>query len=610
MLVRDDTGIRGHGFDENVQIMSTAELTVATPWRTSSASPTGSSTTRRSPTASTASASRASPCRRSPQLADPSTHRPRATVGDADQHGPDARNLWRVHWYNDLAGGRVDVPDHVVLPTSLTGVDSPIIVVFGDRFPMITAHKVLAAYACLAPRVVTGQFDPTRHRAIWPSTGNYARGGIAISRIMASRGVAILPAGHEPGALRLARPVVREPGRRRHPHRRHREQRQGDLRRLQRAGEGSGELRAQPVLRVRQPPRATTRSPAGRSRTCSNTSARRVGRDLRLAAFTSRDRLGRHDRRRRPVEGRVRHEDRRRRGARVPDDARERLRRAQHPRHRRQAHPADPQRDEHRRRRGASAIGRPTSSTCCSTPTTVSDTSPTDGCVRRRCSHTLAHFGSRQHLQRARRDQDRQAARPRPRRRVDHGRHRRRGDVPERARQDHGARLRRRVHRPRCGRGVGARTSPTSSTDAHDRVHASATAQRIFNLGYYTWVEQQGTPFELFEARRSQDVLARPAPLPPVWDEMITEFNARRRGRLTRWVTVVGRLVVRGVRHARRHRRAVASGVPERHRRRSAITRCSSFSGSRRCAAATIANPFVAFRPLPRVGWRSLPRTA
>ena len=67
--------------------------------------------------------------------------------------------------------------------------------VFGDRFPMITAHKVLAAYACLAPRIVTGQFDPTRHRAIWPSTGNYARGGIAISRIMASRGVAILPEG-------------------------------------------------------------------------------------------------------------------------------------------------------------------------------------------------------------------------------------------------------------------------------------------------------------------------------------------------------------------------------------------------------------------------------
>ena len=129
------------------------------------------------------------------QLADPSRFSHDDRVGDADPQGPDARNLWRVHWYNNLAGGRVDVPDHVVLPPSVTGVQSPIIVVFGDRFPMITAHKVLAAYACLAPRVVTGQFDPTRHRAVWPSTGNYARGGIAISRIMASRGVAILPEG-------------------------------------------------------------------------------------------------------------------------------------------------------------------------------------------------------------------------------------------------------------------------------------------------------------------------------------------------------------------------------------------------------------------------------
>jgi cysteine synthase A len=129
------------------------------------------------------------------QLADPSTFDHTARVGDADPHGPDARNLWRNHWYNDLAGNRVDVPQHVVLASDLTGIESPIIVVFGDRFPMITAHKVLAAYACLAPRVVTGQFDPTHHRAIWPSTGNYARGGIAISRIMASRGVAILPEG-------------------------------------------------------------------------------------------------------------------------------------------------------------------------------------------------------------------------------------------------------------------------------------------------------------------------------------------------------------------------------------------------------------------------------
>ena len=128
------------------------------------------------------------------QLANPASVDP-SLVGDANPQGPDARNLWRVHWYNDLNGNRVNVPDHVVLPSALTGVPNPIIVVFGDRFPMITAHKVLAAYSCLAPRVVTGQFDPTYHRAIWPSTGNYARGGVAISRIMGCRGVAILPAG-------------------------------------------------------------------------------------------------------------------------------------------------------------------------------------------------------------------------------------------------------------------------------------------------------------------------------------------------------------------------------------------------------------------------------
>ncbi len=128
------------------------------------------------------------------ELADPAMIDP-AHVGDADPQAPDRRNLWRVHWYNDLHGRRVEVPDHVVLPPAMTGVESPIIVVLGDRFPMITAHKVLAAYACLAPRIVSGQFDPTRHRAIWPSTGNFARGGIAISRIMASRGVAILPEG-------------------------------------------------------------------------------------------------------------------------------------------------------------------------------------------------------------------------------------------------------------------------------------------------------------------------------------------------------------------------------------------------------------------------------
>ena len=83
----------------------------------------------------------------------------------------------------------------MVLPPSFTGVEAPIVVALGDRFPMIAAHKVLAAYACLVPRLVTGEFDPTTQRAVWPSTGNYCRGGVAISRILGCRGVAVLPEG-------------------------------------------------------------------------------------------------------------------------------------------------------------------------------------------------------------------------------------------------------------------------------------------------------------------------------------------------------------------------------------------------------------------------------
>jgi cysteine synthase A len=119
----------------------------------------------------------------------------RALAG-VDPDVPDARNLFRVHWHNGAdRRGLVGVPEHVVLPPSLTGVRAPILVAFGNRFPLIRAHKVLAAYACLVPRLVTGQFDPTRHKAIWPSTGNYCRGGVAISRILGCRGVAVLPAG-------------------------------------------------------------------------------------------------------------------------------------------------------------------------------------------------------------------------------------------------------------------------------------------------------------------------------------------------------------------------------------------------------------------------------
>ncbi len=132
------------------------------------------------------------------ELADPSTIPAAITakLAGVDPQSAHPLNLFRVHWFNDRTGReRASLPAHVVLPESLTGVKAKIVVLFGKPFPMITAHKVLAAYACLAPRIVTGQFDPTRHRAVWPSTGNYCRGGVAISRIMQCRGVAVLPAG-------------------------------------------------------------------------------------------------------------------------------------------------------------------------------------------------------------------------------------------------------------------------------------------------------------------------------------------------------------------------------------------------------------------------------
>ncbi|MGZ7039975.1 MAG: pyridoxal-5'-phosphate-dependent protein subunit beta, partial [Thermoanaerobaculia bacterium] len=122
------------------------------------------------------------------QLANPSTipQQIRKALKSIDPDAPHPLNLFRVHWTEGA---------HVVLPSSLTGVDAKILVLLGNRFPMIHAHKVLAAYACLVPRVVSGEFDIQRQKAVWPSTGNYCRGGVAISRILGCRGVAILPEG-------------------------------------------------------------------------------------------------------------------------------------------------------------------------------------------------------------------------------------------------------------------------------------------------------------------------------------------------------------------------------------------------------------------------------
>lgn len=106
----------------------------------------------------------------------------------------DPLNLFRITWKNEPKekGGLYGGVNYIELPRELTGVDARIVALVGKYFPT-GAHKVGAAYGCLAPRIITGQFDPTYHKAVWPSTGNYCRGGAFDSYLMGCTAVAILP---------------------------------------------------------------------------------------------------------------------------------------------------------------------------------------------------------------------------------------------------------------------------------------------------------------------------------------------------------------------------------------------------------------------------------
>jgi cysteine synthase len=105
-------------------------------------------------------------------------------------------NLFRITWHNEpvAKGGGFGGVNYLELPKALTGVDARIFVLVGKWFPT-GAHKVGAAFGCLAPRLVTGQFDPTTQKAVWPSTGNYCRGGAYDSALLACQSIAILPEG-------------------------------------------------------------------------------------------------------------------------------------------------------------------------------------------------------------------------------------------------------------------------------------------------------------------------------------------------------------------------------------------------------------------------------
>ncbi len=105
-------------------------------------------------------------------------------------------NLFRITWKNEPKekGGLYNTGNWVEFPSELTGVKARLVGLVGKHFP-IGAHKVGAAFACLVPRLVSGQFDPTAQKAVWPSTGNYCRGGAFDSALLGVKAVAILPEG-------------------------------------------------------------------------------------------------------------------------------------------------------------------------------------------------------------------------------------------------------------------------------------------------------------------------------------------------------------------------------------------------------------------------------
>ena len=101
-------------------------------------------------------------------------------------------NLFRITWKNDMKTGMFGGVNWREVPKEITGVRARIIGLTGKFFPT-GAHKVGAAFGCLVPRLVSGEFDPERDRAVWPSTGNYCRGGAFDCALLGCTAVAVLP---------------------------------------------------------------------------------------------------------------------------------------------------------------------------------------------------------------------------------------------------------------------------------------------------------------------------------------------------------------------------------------------------------------------------------
>ena len=106
------------------------------------------------------------------------------------------RNLFRISWKNEpmATGGGFDGVNFIELPSELTGVEARILMLVGKFFPT-GSHKVGATFGPLVEKLVQGTFDPTTQKALWPSTGNYCRGGAYDAHLLACTSIAVLPEG-------------------------------------------------------------------------------------------------------------------------------------------------------------------------------------------------------------------------------------------------------------------------------------------------------------------------------------------------------------------------------------------------------------------------------
>ena len=278
---------------------------------------------------------------RDPSLIPDSTSRPSSATSDCgiSIHS----TCFRITWHNEPtpSGGGFGGVNFIEVPSELTGVSARIIMLEGKWFPT-GRHKVGAAFGCLVPRLVTGQFDPTTQKAVWPSTGNYCRGGAYDSNLLGLRVHRHPPRGHERRAVRVAGErageIIKTPGTESNV-----KEIFDKCNELRASGEDlvifnqfdefgnylwhysvTGPAMVEVLEEVMGP------NDSFRGVTLTTGSAGTIGSGdyLKQVYPTSKIAAGEA-------------------GA-VPDDALQRVRRAPHRGHRRQAHPVDPQREEHR----------------------------------------------------------------------------------------------------------------------------------------------------------------------------------------------------------------------------------------------------------------------